>query len=114
VSESEPEPVSGSVERSTRRAGFSVRVQLSGIVLLVLGLVSGLVTFYFLAWGVGEEEGGPAARAASRLLLAGFAVYALVVAPLLWPRAAGVRTKALVLAPHAGFVTLAVFGMIRG
>jgi cytochrome bd-type quinol oxidase subunit 2 len=96
----------------TRR--FSLPILLCGLLFLVLSLVFGLVTFYFLAWGVGEEEGSAAAQVTSGLLLACFAAYALLVAPFIWPRVRSSRAKVLVLLPYLGFLSLAGIGMIRG
>jgi hypothetical protein len=101
------------VSENARTGRFSVPLCLAGAALLALSLVFGLVTGYFLAWGLNEGSGDPAATAAAWVVLAAFVGYVLAVAPVLWRRAPSSRVRLTVLAPHALFVAIAAFGYVK-
>jgi hypothetical protein len=106
-------PYDPGVSENAGPGRFSLPLCLAGAVLLGLSLVFGLVTGYFLAWGIGEEDGGPVATAAAWAVLATFVVYVLAVAPMLWCRARSAGVRLAVLAPHVVFVAVAAFGYVK-
>lgn len=108
----ESDPASAQAPPVTAHREFSVALCLAGVGLLALCWVAGLISGYFIAWGVSEGEGTPATRSLAWLVLLALAGYVIAGAPLLWRRTRSIAGRAAVLGPHAALIAVGVIGLL--
>jgi hypothetical protein len=94
------------------RPRFSLPVSFGGLAFLLAAFGTGGAVFFLGALSGFEEEQGLLPLIVSWCLLLVVVVYAVGVAPFLWPRATSTGARVAVLVPHALFALVAVLGVI--